>query len=75
VDGHIVERLIRPLAETLQPSRIEEGCELVLVDEASCTTNQAQRAAATAPVGVALARLVRTRPGWRVDRKFKVARG
>ena len=57
-----------------QPSRIKEGCELVLVDEASPTANRARRAAATAPIGVALARLVRTRTGWRVDRKFKVAR-
>ena len=60
--------------ETLQPSRIEEGCELVLVDEALSTANQSRRTAEADPVGVALARLVRMRTGWRVDRKFKVAR-
>ena len=58
----------------LQPSRIEEGCELVLVDEASPTADQTRRPTATASVGVGLARLVCTRTGWRVDRNFKVAR-
>jgi hypothetical protein len=60
--------------EAPQPSRIEEGCELVLVDEAPPTTTKARRALASNPTSVALARLVRTRTGWRVDRKFKVAR-
>ena len=58
---------------TSQPSRIEEGAELVLVDEAPPATAAARRVAAD-PTGVALARLVRTRTGWRVDRNFKVAR-
>ena len=58
---------------TSQPSRVEEGSELVLVEEASPTPTKARRVAAD-PTGVALARLVRTRTGWRVDRKFKVAR-
>ncbi len=58
---------------TAQPSRVEEGSELVLVDEASPATTKARRVAAD-PAGVALARLVRRRTGWSVDRKFKVAR-
>ncbi len=57
---------------TSQPSRIEEGSELVLADEAPPTPAKARRVAAADPTGVALARLVRTQTGWRVDRKFKV---
>lgn len=57
-----------------QPSRIVEGCELVVVDAVPRTKTTGRGAGAIDAAGVALARLLRTRTGWRVDGKFKVAR-
>jgi hypothetical protein len=59
--------------ESGQPSRIEEGFELVLVDEPPSAKANTRDTAGNS-MGVVLARLVRTRRGWRVDRKFKVSR-
>lgn len=69
--------------DSSQPTRIEESCELVLVEESPRTAPRttkakeaikASRALVGNSPGVALARLVRTRTVWRVDRTFKVAR-
>ena len=56
-----------------QPTRIVEGSELVLVDEAAGVANKLRRAVVENSMDVVLAKVVRTRSGWRVDRKFKVA--
>ncbi len=57
-----------------QPSRIEETCELVLMDEGPLTATKLRPVTDNRPTGVALARLVRTRTLWRVDPKFKATR-
>ncbi len=69
------ERPTDPVSALLQPTRLEEGCEVLLSAKAAppaSRTNPKEHgpAATTLP----LARLVRGRGGWKVDRKFKISR-
>jgi hypothetical protein len=54
-----------------QPSRVEEGSEVLLAEQ---SPSESAKTPGDSEPDVVLARLVRTRRGWRIDRRFKVRR-
>ena len=60
--------------EQAQPSRIEEGGEVVLVTQTDSASSKALRTNLRPNPNVVLARLIQTRRGWQVDRRHKVPR-
>jgi hypothetical protein len=77
-----VERLSEPVPvfsadgiESSQPSRIEEACEVRLNSKPGPASSAAKsKGRSCFSHDLPLARLVRTRHGWQVDRKFKSPR-
>ncbi|MEO6784715.1 MAG: hypothetical protein ABI318_01175 [Chthoniobacteraceae bacterium] len=69
------ERPADQVPALLQPTRIEEGCEVLLSATADPPASSPDPQGHGSPATVLpLARLVRGRGGWRVDRKFKTPR-
>ena len=56
------------------PARVEEGCELVLEPLFSARSMIAQAAGNASADVLALARVIRRKNAWRLDRRFKVSR-
>lgn len=60
--------------EQSQPSRVEEGGEVVLVTQSDSASSKTPRASLNLNPNVVLARLIATKRGWRIDRRHKAMR-